>query len=230
MTQPHRISGFDITLKYVSISVGAIAGVLAVVLAAVCHKQFIRICLQHWKSENGRPSNDPGPENYEYDVFMIFNCDDYTWVEERLLLLLERQHQLRCRIHHRDFRAGGMIYDLMSDSVYRSYKNIVVYSWNFLNSRFCGYELNLAKQRLLSRNDDSLVIIRIDDADLGLLPEDLQTRSVIDYGSDRERTHWKRKLLEFLGIPHRYSHLRSTENNDTEVSVLEPVNEVVIEN
>lgn len=74
-----------------------------------------------------------------------------------------------------------------------------------------------------------MVIIRIDDVDLGSLPEDLRERSVIDYGSNHEKPHWKRKLLEFLGVPHKYKR-ESTKSNDTEVSVLEPVNGDVFEN
>lgn len=173
--------------------------------------------------------SDLRPENYDCDAFIIFRSDDLEWVEERLLPLLEGKHKLRCRIHHRDFRAGGIIYDLISDSVYKSYKNVVVFSSKFLNGRYCRYELDQAKQRLLERNDDSLVILRIDDVDLGSLPEDLRERSVIDYGSNHEKPHWKKKLLEFLGVPHKYKR-ESTKSNDTEVSVLEPVNGDVFEN
>lgn len=98
-----------------------------------------------------------------------------------------------------------------------------------MNGRYCRYELDQAKQRLFERNDDSLVILRIDDVDLGSLPEDLRERSVIDYGSNHEKPHWKKKLLEFLGVPHKYKR-ESTKSNDTEVSVLEPVNGDVFEN
>lgn len=174
-------------------------------------------------------SEDLESENYDCDAFIIFRGDDLKWVEKRLLPLLEGKHKLRCRIHHRDFRAGGIIYDLISVSVYKSYKNVVVFSRKFLNSQFCEYELNQAKKRLLDRNDDSLVIIRIDDVDLGSLAEDLRERSVIYYGSNHEKPHWKRKLLEFLGVPHKYKR-ESTKSNDTEVSVLEPVNGDVFEN
>lgn len=174
-------------------------------------------------------SEDLESENYDCDAFIIFRGDDLKWLEKRLLPLLEGKHKLRCRIHHRDFRAGGIIYDLISESVYKSYKNVVVFSRKFLNSQFCEYELNQARKWLLDRNDDSLVIIRIDDVDLGSLPEDLRERSVIDYGSNHEKPHWKRKLLEFLGVPHKYKR-ESTKSNDTEVSVLEPVNGDVFEN
>ena len=125
---------------------------------------------------------------------------------KELLPLLEEQHGFNCRVHYRDFRAGGIIYDLMSDSISKSYKNVVVYSRNFLSSGFCKFELNQAKQRLLRNNDDSLVIIRIDDVDLSSLPEDLRERSVIDYGSNHEKPHWKRKLIEFLKKPNKNRH------------------------
>lgn len=228
-TKPPKFSPKK-AMQYVSSSVGVVAGVFAVILAGFFYKRFTRNCLQHRRSRYDHSSDDPGPENYDYDVFIMFNGCDSKWVEEKLLPLLEGEYRLRCRVHYRDFRAGGSFYDQMSDSIHKSYKNVVVYSMKFLNSCFCAYELNQAKQRLLSRNDDSLVIIRIDGADLGLLPEGLRGRSVIDYGSNRERPHWKRKLLVFLGVPHKYCHLTSTKNNNTQVSLLEPVNGDVMEN
>lgn len=91
-------------------------------------------------------SEDLESENYDCDAFIIFRGDDLKWVEKRLLPLLEGKHKLRCRIHHRDFRAGGIIYDLISESVYKSYKNVVVFSRKFLNSQFCEYELNQARK------------------------------------------------------------------------------------
>ena len=42
-------------MKYVSISVGAVAGVLAVVLAGVFHKTFIRICVKRGGFNYDRP-------------------------------------------------------------------------------------------------------------------------------------------------------------------------------
>ena len=42
-------------MKYVSISVGAVAGVLAVVLAGVFHKKFIRICVKREGFNYDRP-------------------------------------------------------------------------------------------------------------------------------------------------------------------------------
>lgn len=47
--------GSDKPMKYVYISVGAVAGVLAVVLAGVFHKKFIRICVKRGGFNYDRP-------------------------------------------------------------------------------------------------------------------------------------------------------------------------------
>ena len=158
-------------------------------------------------------------------MFIIFNGDDDEWVVKELLPLIEEQHVFKCRVHYSDFRAGGIIYEQMSDSISKSYKNVVVYSRNFLSSGFCKFELNQAKQRLLRNNDDSLVIIRIDDVNLSSLPEDLRERSVIDYGSNHEKPHWERKLIEFLKLPNKNRH-ESTKSNDTVVSSIDDVDPI----
>ena len=155
-------------------------------------------------------------------MFIIFNGDDDEWVVKELLPLIEEQHGFKCRVHYRDFRAGGIIFEQMSDSIGKSYKNVVVYSRNFLNSGFCIFELNQAKHRLL---DDSLVIIRKYDVDLASLPEDLRERSVIDYGSSHEKPHWERKLIEFLKLPNKNRH-ESTKSNDTVVSSIDDVDPI----
>ena len=144
---------------------------------------------------------------------------------KELLPLIEEQHGFKCRVHYRDFIPGGIIYNLMSDHVNKSYKNVAVYSKNFLKSGFCDFELNQAKHRLLRKNDDSLVIIRKDDVDLSSLPEDLRDRSVIDYGSNHEKPHWKRKLIEFLKLPNKNRH-ESTKSTDTVVSSIDDVDPI----
>lgn len=89
-------------------------------------------------------------------------------------------------------------YETMAQCVYKSYKIIAVLSDNFLKSNYCNYELNIAKYRLLDRRDDSLIMIRIDEADSNKLPRQLRKRNFIDYYSLFERPFWEQKLLKFL--------------------------------
>lgn len=52
----HFHLGSNKVMRYMSSAVGIVAGVLAVVLAGICHKTFTRICLQHRGSRYSRPS------------------------------------------------------------------------------------------------------------------------------------------------------------------------------
>ena len=121
-------------------------------------------------------------------------------METKLLPLLEKHH-LTCCIHHRDFTAGKPFRDCMAESVYNSYKVIALFSSNFVKSNYCKYELDLAIGRLVSLRDSCLVVIKIDEVDCSILPEELKHRSFIDYSNAIEKPNWKRKLLEFLRQP-----------------------------
>ena len=109
---------------------------------------------------------------------------------------------------------GTNFMDSMADSVYNSYKIIAVLSSNFLKSKYCNHELDLAKYRRLNKQDDCLVIIRIDQTDCNKLPEDLKMLSLIDYVNIIERPFWKAKLLKFLEAPDESAGNESTEQDN----------------
>ena len=138
---------------------------------------------------------------FAYHAFIIYSQEDSQWVNGKLLPFLEDKHHLKCCIHYRDFTPGKPFHDSMAESVYRSYKIIAILSSNFVKSNYCSYELNIAKYRLLSRGDDSLIIIRIDNVDCGKLPRELRKRSFIDYSNAVERRLWEQNLLRFLNVP-----------------------------
>ena len=106
----------------------------------------------------------------------------------------------------------------MADSVYNSYKVIVVFSTIFLQSNYCSHELDLAKYRLLKERDGCLAIIRIDKTDYKKLPRGLKKRSFIDYASVLERPFWKSKLIKFLDIPsdcdNEYTSVEQDDDNN----------------
>lgn len=160
---------------------------------------------------------------FQYHAFIIYNKEDERWVIGKLLPLLEEKHHLKCCIHYRDFGPGLPFQDSMAESVYKSHKIIAVFSQNFLKSNYCNYELDLAKYRLLNRQDDSLIIIRIDKTDYNKLPRKLRKRNFIDYSSPLERPFWEEKLLKFLDVSNDQSATvqqncdNNTTNNDDNV-------------
>lgn len=139
--------------------------------------------------------------DFKFHAFIIYNKEDESWVQKKLLRLLEEEHSLKICIHYKDFTPGVPFVDSMAESVYASYKIIAVFSSNFIQSKYCKYELDLAKYRLLNKRDNCLIIVRIDKTDFKTLPRELQCRNCIDYADLTERRFWKRKLLKFLNVP-----------------------------
>ena len=137
---------------------------------------------------------------FAYHAFIIYSQEDSDWVTVKLLPLLENKHHLKCCVHYRDFAPGQPFQDSMAESVYRSYKIIAVLSSNFSKSSYCSYELNIAKYRLMNKEDNSLIIIRIDNEDCRKLPRELRKRNFIDYANPLERPLWETKLLTFLNV------------------------------
>lgn len=160
--------------------------------------------------------------DFKYHVFIIYNKEDEGWVKRKLLKFLEEEHGLRVCIHYKDFTPGIPFTESMAESVSCSHKIIAVYSSNFLQSKYCNYELELARYRLLDKRDNCLIVIRIDKSKFDDLPRELRGRSCIDYADLTERQFWKRKLLKFLDVPKEPSHVEVAVETDPNSNVFAP--------
>ncbi|KAL9955683.1 hypothetical protein ACROYT_G037038 [Oculina patagonica] len=181
------------TPKYV-----AIAAASGIVLGLALVLGFLK-CM-FWYARRKRRGSFPVPSGFDYHAFIIYSKEDEMMMK-KLQYLLEERYHLRCCIHYRDFTPGKPFTESMAESVHRSFKIIAVYSQNFVNSDYCTYELNLVNYRLLNKNDNCLVVFRIDGTDFNKLPQGIHERSVIDYHSVAERHFWVRRLLRFLEVP-----------------------------
>ena len=139
-------------------------------------------------------------EDFQYDIFVTFSTLDYPWVRDNLVPLLERK-QINYCIHNRDFVIGKAILENMADSVYNSRKVLAVISENYLASKFCRQELDMALYRSVSvAPNPSLLLIRVDDVDKKKLPKSLQKQTFLDYTSAMERNKWEERLLKHIDI------------------------------
>ena len=102
----------------------------------------------------------------------------------------------------------------MAYSVDKSYKVIALFSSNFLKSDYCKYEMDIAINRLIEKQDNSLVAIRIDRVDLKELPCEIKHNSCIDYIDVLERPLWRRRLLNFLDVPEDSQTVTGEQNSD----------------
>ena len=152
--------------------------------------------------------------DYKYHAFIIYSNEDKLWMKRKLLPLLEERHHLTCCVHYRDFFLGWPFRDNMAYSVYTSYKVIVLFSSNFLKSNYCKYEMDIAINRLIKKQDNSLVAIRIDRVDLKELPCEIKHNSCIDYIDVLERPLWRRRLLNFLDVPEDSQNVTGEQNSD----------------
>ncbi|KAK2549056.1 Hemicentin-2 [Acropora cervicornis] len=133
---------------------------------------------------------------FKYDVFVTFSTKDHQWVSNKLIPVLEARRFKYC-IHSRDFELGRTLVDNMAESVYSSRKVVAVVSKNYLESKFCRGELEMALHRSKTGRDGSLFAITIDGIMKKKLPKALRESPVVDYHCDTENS-WEKKLLRFL--------------------------------
>ena len=116
-------------------------------------------------------------------------------MKNKLLLTLEKKHNIKCCIHYRDFLPGVPFVENMANSVYNSRKTIDVVSKSFLSSNWCNHELNIALHRLIERGDNSVIVIMLDDVEDSDLPIELLCRSYIDFTKATDKETWECKLV-----------------------------------
>ena len=107
---------------------------------------------------------------FKFDAFIIYSTKDGDWVKKKLLATLEKKHNIKCCIYYRDFLPGLSLRENMVQSIYNSRKTIAVVSKRFLRSKYCNQELSIAVHRLVEREDDSVIVIKLDDVEDSKLP------------------------------------------------------------
>lgn len=132
---------------------------------------------------------------FKFDAFIIYSTKDADWVKKKLLATLEKKHNIKCCIYYRDFLPGLSLRENMVQSIYNSRKTIAVVSKRFLRSKYCNQELSIAVHRLVEREDDSVIVIKLDDVEDSKLPIELQFRSYIDFTKATDRETWECKLV-----------------------------------
>lgn len=86
---------------------------------------------------------------FTYDVFVCAHDEVRDWIEERILFPLENGCNPPYKVcwHLRDFIAGLPISEQIEAAVYESRKVALIFSKNFMESKFCRLELKLALYR-----------------------------------------------------------------------------------
>lgn len=145
---------------------GIVSVVMAIIIGGIVYRYRwkIRYMYYTFRSNNQLPvSKDIEFENiYDFDAFVSYSEEQNTFVTKDMILKLEEKHGLRLNIHQRDFVPGKDIATNITSSIQRSRKTIIILSRNFLKSKWCMFEFNMARmEEIYSREETNSMLFLI---------------------------------------------------------------------
>ncbi|KAJ8017146.1 hypothetical protein DPEC_G00014730 [Dallia pectoralis] len=109
------------------------------------------------------PRKEPPAGGAQYDAYICFSNNDYTWVERAMLNRLDSQmatsNFLRCCFEARDFIPGEDHLCNIRDAIWGSRKTVCVVSKEFLKDGWCLEAFTLAHCRMLEELRDVLIMV-----------------------------------------------------------------------
>ena len=112
--------------------------------------------------------------NYEYDVYVSYGYDGYSWVQEVLIKQLEGHWGLTVCLEDRDFDLGKSTYEEIANAIDKSRHLILVVSNNFMSNPFAAYEIDRAREAKTARTLQNIIVITIN-LNMEDIPTDLQS-------------------------------------------------------
>jgi len=148
-----------------------------------------------------RLKNEDVVENYWYDAFISYADTNLRFVLDFVIPELEEKGLSLC-IHQRDFLPGNDISDNIINAIQSSRKTVTLISTEFLRSKWCMYEFNMARmESIYSRGDDGcLVVVLLEDLTLDRMSREmiewLRQNSYIEFTSDPDgqRLFWNKLI------------------------------------
>ncbi|CAH1797579.1 unnamed protein product, partial [Owenia fusiformis] len=183
-----------------------ICGCIVIIIYRRRYKiHYLYLQLRAALRRHGKDNDD----EYDFDAFISYSSLDKTWGLETLYATLVGIHHYSICIDDRNFRPGAYISDIIIDAINRSNKVILIITQNFLRSKWCTYELNMARGELANRGRDCIILILKEP--VHVLPKELitptlqsllDTRVYLEWSddADRQAVFW-RKLCDALGEP-----------------------------
>ena len=215
VTKFKSIGQLLITLDYqcsLSLIVKVSASLLAILIVVIAfslflyrHKWDVRFfCLKFIANRKAYQELDELETQYEYDAFVVYDKNDFEFVRNKLYKNLDKkdsedetdnQNRFRLCFHERDFMPGATIEENVLKAIECSRKTIVVLSRNFLQSKWCEFELQMARIECVEKGRNLIIAVMLEP-----LPVDgTISRSV-------ERLIRKNTYIEWPSDPSRRSH------------------------
>ena len=138
---------------------------------------------------------------YRYDAFISYSNEDYRFTKDELVEELEGNYGLNLCIHQRDFIPGNYIAENILQAIKNSRMVVIILTQQFLKSKWCIYEFNMARmESIYSRNGENVIFcILLEDIDTKhLSPELIQTLENETFLKYPEEEHEKPYFWEML--------------------------------
>ena len=148
--------------------------------------------------------------NYTFDAFVCYHNSDIEWLFNKLRPKLEVDNHFSLCIHDRDFIAGRDIVENIVESIEKSRKVLLLLSKQFASSHWCRFEMAMAHQRVIEREENLLIVVLLEDIDansqsrrLALL---LKQKTYLEWTDDKDgqALFWQR-LINCLQAPNLQS-------------------------
>ena len=105
-------------------------------------------------------------EPFMYDAFIAYTDSEYDFVRDQIIPQLEEgDNPLKLCLHFRDFAGGKVITNNIINATQNSRKIVILLSNEFINSEWCDFEFEMASMESLTRGEDLILPVIMDDLD-----------------------------------------------------------------
>ncbi|CAC5404916.1 unnamed protein product [Mytilus coruscus] len=182
--------------SYVGVIVSVTIGII-VFLGTICSMIIYRYRwkLRYWyyilKGKYGI-DHEKTDGNFQFDAFVSYAENDRWFPKDYMIDFLEKHKGLRLCIHHRDFIAGSAIAENITNAIHNSRKFVCILTNNFLESKWCMYEFNIALEDIvISRQGrNSIIIVQLLRTEITKIPREMRyimnDDTYLDYPEDAE--------------------------------------------
>ena len=188
-------------LELIIVSTTGITFIMAFLLFYVTYRNRWKLRYMYYMAKlklDINPNGDNQDHNFQFDVFISYADGDRNFVITNVIEELEETAGLRLVIRDRDYEIGESIAINISKAVRNSKRTILLLSRHFIKSKWCDFELNMARMESIHTQRDVIVMIVLETIPPNMLPlavmDLLRSSPNIDWPKDinTQRVFWDR--------------------------------------